>query len=364
MTSKPYLKPIGILPAPVPGPGLSEEESFFGGLPLTGDGSLYYTAVELYERLDAGGTKRRVVGLGELWEKDFGLDGARVSTILERISDPRSRLAGLGFDRPLIMGIVNVTPDSFSDGGKYFGTQAAIDHALRLEDEGADILDIGGESTRPNADFVSVDAELERVMPVLEGLAGRVDARISIDTRKSEVMSHAARAGVDVINDVSALSFDPESLATAADTGLPIILMHSAGTPKTMQDNPDYEDVLLDVYDYLDARIMACVGAGIARSRLIIDPGIGFGKTVQHNLALIGGVSMFHGLGVPIMLGASRKRFIGEIMADQSVSNRLPGSIAAAISAVSQGVQIVRVHDVIETREALTVWRESSQAVG
>ena len=356
MTSRTYIRPTGIMPAP----SLLEEESFFGGLPLTGDGSLYYTAVEIYTRAGEGGVQRRTCGLGELWEKDFGEAGADVSGILERISDPRSRICGLGFDRPLIMGVVNVTPDSFSDGGRFLDTQAAIAHALRLEDEGADILDIGAESTRPNADIVSLDEELRRVIPVVEGLVGRVDARISIDTRKSGVMLEAADAGADIINDVTALSHDDDAMEIAAKTDLPIILMHAQGTPQTMQDKPEYEHVLLDVYDYLESRIAACVDAGIARSRLVVDPGIGFGKTVGHNVELIGGISLFHGLGVPILLGASRKRFIGEITGVKDAEKRLPGSLAAAQMAASQGVQIIRVHDVGETRQALEMWRSIS----
>ena len=353
MTPRTYIRPTGIIQSP----SLGEEESFFGGLPLTGDGSLYYTAVEIYERVGDGQLQRRTCGLSELWEKDFGVDGSEVSEVLERISDPRSRICGLGFDRPIIMGIVNVTPDSFSDGGRFLDAQAAIAHALRLEDEGADIIDIGAESTRPNADIVSLDEELKRVIPVIEGLAGRVDARISIDTRKSGVMLEAWDAGADIINDVSALSHDAAAIETAAKTGLPIILMHAQGTPQTMQDKPEYEHVLLDVFDYLEGRIAACIDAGIARSRLMVDPGIGFGKTVGHNLELIGGISLFHGLGVPILLGASRKKFVGEVTRVKDADKRLPGSLAAVQAAVSQGVQIVRVHDVAETRQALEMWR-------
>jgi len=353
MTPRTYIRPTGIIQSP----SLGEEESFFGGLPLTGDGSLYYTAVEIYERVGDGQLQRRTCGLSELWEKDFGVDGSEVSEVLERISDPRSRICGLGFDRPIIMGIVNVTPDSFSDGGRFLDAQAAIAHALRLEDEGADIIDIGAESTRPNADIVSLDEELKRVIPVIEGLAGRVDARISIDTRKSGVMLEAWDAGADIINDVSALSHDAAAIETAAKTGLPIILMHAQGTPQTMQDKPEYEHVLLDVFDYLEGRIAACIDAGIARSRLMVDPGIGFGKTVGHNLELIGGISLFHGLGVPILLGASRKKFVGEVTRIKDADKRLPGSLAAVQAAVSQGVQIVRVHDVAETRQALEMWR-------
>jgi len=275
--------------------------------------------------------------------------------LLERLGRPRDPIAGLALDRPLIMGVVNVTPDSFSDGGHYLAADAAIAHALRLEAEGADILDIGAESTRPGAEPVDLQEELRRVMPVIEALAPRARARLSIDTRKAEVMRRAAQAGVALVNDVSALTHDPGALDAATETGLAVVLMHAQGDPRTMQDSPHYADVVLDVYDWLGARIDACEGAGIPRSRLIVDPGIGFGKTLAHNLALLGASSIFHGLGCPILLGASRKRFIGEL-AGADVEGRLSGSIAAALLGAGQGVQILRVHDVAATRQALAVW--------
>jgi dihydropteroate synthase len=260
-------------------------------------------------------------------------------------------------DRPCIMGIVNVTPDSFSDGGSFGSVQAAIDHGLRLLDEGAGILDIGGESTRPGSDAVALDEELRRVMPVLEGLRARTEARISVDTRKAEVMRRAAAAGADILNDVSALTHDPAALETAAETGLPVMLMHAQGDPKTMNDNPRYSDVVLDVFDFLEARIEACEKAGIPKSRLVVDPGIGFGKHLHHNLAVLASMSLYHGLGVPVLLGASRKKLIGQLSNVENPRDRLPGSIAAALSSVAQGVQIVRVHDVGATRQAVSVWR-------
>lgn len=358
MTSRSYIRPLGIIPAPE----LDDDAPFFGGLPLTGEGALFYTAAEIYQRTGSGTVSQHLINLGELWEKDFGLDGVRLSEMLERISDSRSRVAGLGFDQVIIMGVVNVTPDSFSDGGQFLNAQAAIDHALRLEDEGALILDIGGESTRPNADPVPIDQELKRVIPVIEGLAGRVEARISIDTRNSKVMSEAHQAGADIINDVSALGHDPESLQVAAASGLPIILMHARGSPQVMQDNPVYENVLLDIFDYLEQRIELCESAGIERSRLVVDPGIGFGKTPEHNLALIRGLSLFHGLGVPLLVGASRKSFIGAVTGEGEAQKRFPGSLAAALAAVQQGVQIIRVHDVAETAQAFKLWRAIESA--
>ncbi len=254
------------------------------------------------------------------------------------------------------MGIVNVTPDSFSDGGRFLAADAAIDHALQLEAEGADILDIGGESTRPGSDAVDIDEECRRVLPVIQALAKRSRARLSIDTRKAEVMRRAALEGVHLINDVAALGHDPEAMQIAAATGLPVVLMHTRGEPRTMQDSPVYADVVLDIYDWLEARVQACERAGIARSRLIVDPGIGFGKTLAHNLSLLGSLGVFHGLGCAVLLGASRKSFIGRLTG-AAADDRLPGSIAAALIGASQGVQILRVHDVAATRQALAVWQ-------
>jgi dihydropteroate synthase len=262
------------------------------------------------------------------------------------------------------MAIVNVTPDSFSDQGRHFPTEAAIEHGRRLAEEGAEILDIGGESTRPGSGPVPLDEELRRVMPVLEGLIGRVPARVSIDTRKAEVMRRAAAAGVHMINDVSALTHDPRSMRIAAESGLPIVLMHSPGDPRTMQQLAHYDDVVLDVYDALQARIEACERHGIARTRLVIDPGIGFGKTAEHNLKLLASMSIFHALGVPVLLGASRKSFIGTLTGVVDPSERIAGSIGAALAGAAQGVQILRVHDVAETRQALAVWRAATLGSG
>jgi dihydropteroate synthase len=289
----------------------------------------------------------------ELLESDAEIE---LRELLQRLCRPREPVAGLSLDRPLIMGIVNVTPDSFSDGGRYLAPSAAIEHALQLEAEGADILDIGGESTRPGSDAVDLDEECRRVLPVIRTLAKRCHARLSIDTRKAEVMRRAALEGVHIINDVSALTHDPNAVETVAATGLPVVLMHARGEPRTMQDGPAYADVVLDVYDWLETRLAACESAGIARSRLIVDPGIGFGKTLAHNLALLGSLSVFHGLGCPLLLGASRKSFIGRLTG-VGTSDRLPASLAAALVGAAQGAQILRVHDVAATRQALALWQ-------
>lgn len=282
---------------------------------------------------------------------------ARFKAMHEALVSPRPHFAGLAMNRTTIMGIVNVTPDSFSDGGRHDTTQAAIDHALRLAEEGADILDIGGESTRPGSDAVALEEELRRVIPVIEGLRGKTTKKISVDTRKAEVMRRAAAVGADILNDVSALTHDPKALETAAETGLPVMLMHAQGDPKTMNDSPIYDDVVLDVYDFLEVRIAACLRAGIGRDKIVVDPGVGFGKHLHHNVAVLSAMSLYHALGVPVLLGASRKKLIGQICNVDDPKERVPGSLAAALSSVAQGVQIVRVHDVAATRQAVSVWQ-------
>lgn len=254
-----------------------------------------------------------------------------------------------------IMGIVNVTPDSFSDGGQFASSAAATDHALRLVEDGADIVDIGGESTRPGATPVSAEAELDRVMPVVEAVARRSSVRISIDTRKSAVACAAVSAGAVIWNDVSALTFNDNSVETAAALGCEIVLMHAQGDPRTMQDAPHYEDVVAEAMAYLAGRIELCAAAGVDRGCIIADPGIGFGKTLEHNLALLAGLDRFSALEVPILLGASRKRFIAALDRDSPAAARLGGSLAALHAGYARGATIFRVHDVAETRQALKV---------
>lgn len=257
--------------------------------------------------------------------------------------------------RPLLMGVVNVTPDSFSDGGRFLDPAAAVAHGLRLVEEGADILDIGGESTRPGGDPVSADVELRRALPVIEGLYGKTGAALSIDTRKPEVARAAIAAGAAMWNDVSALTFAPESLETAAALGCDLVLMHAQGDPRTMQDNPYYDDVVEEVCAFLARRIAACAAAGIARQKLIVDPGLGFGKTLAHNLALLAGLGRIASLGAPVLLGASRKGFIAALDRDGPAEERLGGSLAAVIEGWRRGASIFRVHDVAATRQALAV---------
>ncbi|MBO0333429.1 dihydropteroate synthase [Sneathiella sp. CAU 1612] len=258
--------------------------------------------------------------------------------------------------RPSIMGIVNVTPDSFSDGGRHDNTNTAIAHARQLAADGADILDIGGESTRPGADAISVEEECARVVPVIEGCRD-LGVTISIDSRKKAVMAAAVAAGATLINDVSALEYDPASLDFVAESGLPVCLMHSLADPKVMQENPVYENVVTDVMAYLRGRIDLCEAAGISRDRIIVDPGIGFGKTVAHNLALIRGLPEFQSFGCDILLGASRKAFIGQVTHEPEASKRVVGSVAVALHGARSGARILRVHDVKETRQALEMWQ-------
>ena len=273
------------------------------------------------------------------------------------LTAPRAAIAGLALDRPRIMGVVNVTPDSFSDGGLHLDVDDAIAGAEAMLAAGADILDIGGESTRPGAEPVPQALELDRVLPVIAGLRARgVTAPISIDTRHAAVARAAFAAGADLFNDVSALTHDPASLPAAAAGGWPVCLMHAQGDPRTMQDAPAYDDVVLDVTDHLAARIAAAEAAGIPRARILVDPGIGFGKTTGHNLALIRNLSVLHGLGCAILFGASRKRFIGTIAGVEEPARRLPGSLAVALEALRQGAQVIRVHDVDATRQAIALW--------
>jgi dihydropteroate synthase len=268
-----------------------------------------------------------------------------------------------GRQRPLVMGVVNVTPDSFSDGGALGSIEAAVAHALALEAAGAQVLDVGGESTRPGAGEVPVADELERVVPVIEALRARTGAVISVDTRKPEVARAAVAAGASVWNDVSALTFDPASLATAAGLQVPVVLMHAQGTPQTMQTAPRYGDVTGEVLGFLVARIGACVRAGLGRERLLVDPGIGFGKTLEHNLVLLRELRRFAALGVPVLVGASRKSFIGKVdPAAGEPLDRLGGSLAAALWAGQAGAAIVRVHDVRETAQALMLWAAIGEA--
>lgn len=318
-----------------------------GALPLAG-GWCWFSQVEVLER----GRPAQIVPASDL----------DVAT-LDRLTAARPDFGGLSMDRPRVMGILNITPDSFSDGGLFLRPDAALMQA-RMMASGADILDIGGESTRPGAVEVVVSEEIARTAPVIAALrAGGLELPISIDTRKAAVAEAAFAAGATILNDVTAMQFDAGMAGAAAGSGCPVILMHSIATPETMQDDPRYDDVLLDVYDALAARMAEAEAAGILRSKIAIDPGIGFGKTLAHNVALLARLSLFHNLGVPVLLGASRKRFIGTIGAEADAKKRMPGSLAVALAGVAQGMQMIRVHDVAETRQALSLWQASTSGV-
>ncbi|MCG8052620.1 MAG: dihydropteroate synthase [Candidatus Thiodiazotropha endolucinida] len=260
----------------------------------------------------------------------------------------------LDLSQPRVMGILNLTPDSFSDGGRFTARDAAIRHALQMIKEGAAMVDIGGESTRPGAQPVTAQQEMDRVIPLIEALAGEIEVPISVDTSKAEVMREAVSAGAGMINDVMALR-DSGALQAAAEAAVPVCLMHMQGEPRTMQCNPHYDDVVEDVKTFLQQRLDACLASGIPQDRLIVDPGFGFGKTLSHNLALLDNLQDLEQLGVPVLVGISRKSMIGALLGDRAVEERLYGSLAAAVMAAMKGSAILRVHDVRATADALKI---------
>lgn len=277
---------------------------------------------------------------------------------LEALISSRAPIAGLSMDQPNVMGILNVTPDSFSDGGKFNALDSALVQSRLMISEGVQLIDIGGESTRPGAGQISTADEIERVVPIIQALRTESAIPISIDTRKSAVALAAIEAGATFVNDVSAMLFDPEIAQVCAAKNIPICLMHSQGRPETMQNNPQYENALLDVYDHLLERIETAEQAGIPRSNIVVDPGMGFGKTMEHNLQLLRGLSLFHSLGCSVLLGASRKKFIGTLSQEPVAQNRVGGSLAIVLQAANHGVQILRVHDTKETVQALRLAKE------
>ncbi len=261
----------------------------------------------------------------------------------------------LDLTSPKIMGILNFTPDSFSDSGKFFTLDKALFQVEKMLNDGADIIDIGGESTRSNAEIVTLEQELERVVPLVEAVRKRFDCLISVDSSKAEVFRQSALVGADILNDIRALQ-EPNSLETAVELGLPVCLMHMQGTPQNMQQNPEYDDVVEEVADFLNQRIFACTVAGIPKEHIILDVGFGFGKTVQHNYQLLKHLNAFVASGYPVLAGLSRKSMIGNVV-NKPVDQRVAGSIAGALLAVQNGAKIVRVHDVAETADALKVWQ-------
>jgi dihydropteroate synthase len=309
-------------------------------LPVAG-GWGWFTHAYLRQR----GQPARVVSLQEIPE-DWR----------NRLSAPRAEICGMDFDKPHVMGILNVTPDSFSDGGQHANATQALTHARDMVAHGVSLIDVGGESTRPGAQTVPVPAEIARIQPVIQAIRHEVTVPLSIDTRKSAVADVAVRDGANIVNDVSGFTYDPMLGHFCKNNSLPVCIMHAKGDPETMQDDPQYDDVLLDVYDFLAGQVAKLENMGIARGQMIVDPGIGFGKTINHNLMLLNNISLFHGLGCVVLLGASRKKFIGTLSNAPASAQRMPGSVATALNAIAQGVQIVRVHDTLETCQAIAVW--------
>jgi dihydropteroate synthase len=304
------------------------------------------------------GTRKQLTGLcAKLTQQPFGLSALaeQVRQLLATLTAPPTswRLARrvLSLKRPLIMGILNVTPDSFSDGGRFIDAGAAVSHALRMEDQGADIIDIGAESTRPGAPLVSSDEELQRLLPVLEALAGRIQVPISIDTWKAPVAEAALSAGAEIINDVSGLTFDPSLAQVVAKQRAGLVLMHTRGTPATMQEDTGYQDLLGEIADFLQTSLQTALAAGSSPEQLVLDPGIGFGKDLAGNLEILRRLSELAGLGYPLLVGTSRKRFIGTILQQERPENRLFGTAATMAMAVAHGAQVLRVHDVQAMRD-------------
>ena len=305
----------------------------------------WFTHVEILSREAAA----FIAPVSELTDAELGM-----------LTSPRANIAGLSFDEPILMGILNVTPDSFSDGGRHNDVEIAVKAVQDMVASGAGLIDIGGESTRPGAALVATDAEITRTAPVIAAVR-RAGAKtpISIDTRKAAVGQAALDAGADLVNDVSGFTFDPDLALVCANQYAPVCVMHAQGDPATMQDNPQYDNVVLDVYDFLEERIAVLGQLGISREAIIVDPGIGFGKTQAHNLEILSRIGIFHSLGVPILLGASRKGFIGKIGNEPRAEKRAAGSVGVALAAIGQGIQVIRAHDVAEHAQAIALWRAS-----
>jgi dihydropteroate synthase len=341
--SRTYLRPTGFVDAPF---------GHDGRVARLAGGLCWFSAVEIVgadgaELLPVEGIEARL--------------GEAERAVWARLIAPRPPLTlgdrTIRLDQPQVAAILNVTPDSFSDGGRFEEAEVASEAGFAMAAAGAALVDVGGESTRPGAKPVWEGDEAGRVLPVVQRLAA-AGVAVSIDSRKALVMEQALAAGAAMVNDVSALTWDPRAAEVVAKAACPVVLMHHQGAPETMQDDPRYDRaVLLEIYDWLEERIDAAVAAGIAREKIVVDPGFGFGKNVQHNLQLMNGLAMLHGLGCPIMVGASRKRTIGALSNEAPADRRLGGSIALAIKAVEQGAQLLRVHDVPETLQALRVWR-------
>ena len=326
-----YFRPLLISSADIP------KDAF-----RLGQGRLWFNSIELLGR----NRPAEVISAADLPQK-----------LINRLVEHRPIIAGVNFEKPRIMGILNVTPDSFSDGASFNDVTKALYQAEKMEQDGADIIDVGGESTRPGAKEIPAEIEIARTSQIIGSISAKTNVAVSIDTRKAAVAEAAVKNGAKFVNDISGLKFDPELAPFCADKNLPVCVTHSRGLPETMQNDPFYENVVLDVYDSLEAQISNLLRQGIRRDCIIADPGIGFGKTMEHNLALLNKSSLFHSLGVPLLIGVSRKGFIGKITQENLAKARIIGSVSAALTGVSQGVQIFRVHDVKETRQAFDMWQ-------
>ncbi len=353
-----YLLPRGLLR------GAAAERAIAAGMAqrLAG-GPIAFSFVEIAERCPGDeGQRYPLIREGTVLEQGNdnplvgGSDPSGVTnSLLRSLQAPRPNWAGFDLANPLIMGVVNVTPDSFSDGGDFATAEDATAQGLRLAEQGADIIDIGGESTRPGAQEVSAEEEIRRVVPVVRGLAER-GLCVSIDTRHAAVMAAAVAAGARIINDITALTGDPESPTVAAKSGAAIVLMHMQGEPRTMQADPSYADTTLDLIDYFSDRLADLAKLGVNPARIALDPGIGFGKKDPHNLLLLQELAAFQVFGCPVLLGVSRKSFVGRLSRKEPPKDRLAGSLAAGLAGLDQGVQLLRVHDVAETYQARAIW--------
>ena len=320
-----------------------------------GSSKLYFDKIELITR-NAKDISSKYLHLKEVTRLPRDISKT-IRIQLKKITKTRKKIKNLNFNKPLIMGILNVTPDSFSDGGKFLSIDNAYAQYKKLKKEGAIIVDIGGESTRPGSKTVPAKKELQRIMPVIGQIkSNSKNSLISVDTRKSTVMKAVLKYNIDFINDVSGLRHDSKTISFLKNAKIPFIIMHSISNPAKMQKTIKYNDVLLDVYDFLENQIRKCKLKGISENKIIIDPGIGFGKTLKQNLTLIKKISLLHSLGLPVMLGSSRKSFIGKIQKNELYDDRKGGSIASVLYGLSQGVQIFRVHDVYETNQAIKVY--------
>jgi dihydropteroate synthase len=355
-----YVRPISFLN------GCTAQSMSDNGLAiLLAGGPIAFSYVELIFREENGSFDKSIYSIKDLKNKSLNLSDLNLCSVFEllaNISQPKQLCLGTKLKKftakPIVMGVVNVTPDSFFNSASSYNSDCAISNALELYNSGADIIDVGGESTRPGASPVSAEEEIQRVLPVVDKLVQQ-GIPVSIDTRNSIVMTKAIAAGVSLVNDVSAFTYDPNSLAVIANSEVGIILMHMQGIPETMQIDPKYSNgVVIDTYDYLSSRINACIELGVTRDRICVDPGIGFGKTLLHNMELISNLGIFHGLGCALGIGLSRKSFIQAIVGEVPPEERLGGSLASMINAIDQGANLLRVHDVKETVQAVSVWKK------